>query len=79
MRSGTTVILYTRPDCHLCEFAESLLIAQGAAYRLVDIEMEAGLEEKYGLRIPVVRNPGSESELAFPFDAEALRAFLCQA
>jgi len=70
------VILYTRPGCHLCEHVESLLRRLEVDYRPVDIETDAELENEYGLRIPVVRIPGSRQELAFPFDADALSAFL---
>ena len=59
MKAATPVILYTRSGCHLCEIAEAILISQGTAYRPVDIEAEVGLEEKYGLLIPVVRIPES--------------------
>lgn len=76
MEPEKSVILYTRPGCHLCEHVETLLHRLGFGFRPVDIETDPELEKVYGLRIPVVRLAGSGQELAFPFDAGALSAFL---
>ena len=72
------LILYSRPDCHLCEEAEDLLTdtAPGRAYRVVDIEGDIGLLDRYGIRVPVLRNPATGGELGWPFDADALAGFL---
>jgi len=52
------VTLYTRPGCHLCEEAKTilspLLSEFGVVLREVNIEKDAGLEERYGWDIPVV-------------------------
>ena len=76
MEPGTPVILYTRPGCHLCEHAEALLHTLAVEFQPVNIETDPGLEEAYGLRIPVLRIAGSGQELAFPFDASSLSEFL---
>jgi len=55
-----------------------MLERQGIAFRMVDIEGEAGLERLYGLRIPVLRNPGSGQELDCPFSAEAAGKLACK-
>lgn len=70
------VILYTRPGCHLCEHAETLLQNLKVDFQPVDIETDPGLEEIYGLRIPVLRNTDSGQELDFPFDAGTVGEFL---
>ena len=78
MKTSEPVILYTRDGCHLCERAADLLDAAGVDWRAVDIDGDAALTERYGLVIPVLRLPGSGRELAFPFDAESVAAFLAE-
>jgi glutaredoxin len=72
------VILYSRPDCHLCDEAEHLLsrVAPERAVRVVDIEDDLALIERYGMRVPVLRLEATGQELGWPFDAEGLGAFL---
>ena len=70
------LILYTRPDCHLCELAMDLMQQQGIRWRAVDIDHDLALIRKYGVRIPVLMRTDSGSELGWPFDAEQLRAFM---
>ena len=72
------LILYSRPDCHLCEEAEDLLnqIAPAQDYEVVDIEDDIGLLDRYGVRVPVLRREPGGAELGWPFDAPALQAFL---
>lgn len=52
------VTLYTRPGCHLCEEAKTviqpLLWEFGATLREVNIEGDQGLTERYGQDIPVI-------------------------
>jgi glutaredoxin len=52
-------ILYTRRGCRLCEEAEDLLVAVGRAPRLVDVDADAGLAARYGLRVPVLEIDGA--------------------
>ena len=75
------VILYSRPDCHLCDEAENLLsrIAPERAVRVVDIEDDLALIDRYGLRVPVLRLEATGQELGWPFDGEGLAAFLASA
>ncbi len=59
-----TLILYGRPDCHLCdearEMIQPLLVAAGdVEFRDVDIESNDALFRKYLERIPVVELDGS--------------------
>jgi len=57
-RTSPTVTLYTRPGCHLCEDAKSIigpLLAEfGATLREVDIDTDARLTDEFGHDIPVV-------------------------
>ena len=70
--------VYSRPQCHLCELllAELQQLAAGRAeVRVVDIDADPGLQERYWLRIPVVA--GAEGELSnYPLDRHAVMAYL---
>lgn len=70
------VILYSRPDCHLCDLAVDLLEQCGAPWRDVDIETDLVLIRKYGQCIPVLYHPDSARELFWPFGAQAVRDFV---
>lgn len=56
----TTLTLYSRPGCHLCDemkaVIERVTRAPGAAatVEVVDISADADLEARYGLEIPVL-------------------------
>jgi glutaredoxin len=73
------VILYGRPDCHLCDEARDALgqmRSDGADLDLVevDIESDEGLLRRYLERIPVVEIGGEVvSELALDLDAVKAR------
>lgn len=70
-------ILYQRDDCKLCDQAVALLARAGAPdFESVWIDDDAGLEARYGERVPVLRDEDSGRELGWPFDAQALMAFL---
>jgi glutaredoxin len=75
-----TVVVYSRPECHLCEEAISQIVAlheQGYRFELheVDIESHELLLRRYLERIPVVEVDGAEvSELIL--DRDALKAKL---
>jgi hypothetical protein len=74
------LILYTTATCHLCEQAEALL--QQAAcekpwvWHSVEIAEQDELMQRYGVRIPVLRDSASGHELGWPFDAVELGRFL---
>jgi hypothetical protein len=76
----TEVLVYSRPDCHLCEEAIAEIVAiraEGREFELreIDIESEEGLLRRLLERIPVVEVDGEVvSELRL--DADALRARL---
>jgi glutaredoxin len=59
----STVVLYSRPDCHLCDEARgalSELRRDGHSFRLVEIDIESDGEllRRYLERIPVVEVDG---------------------
>jgi glutaredoxin len=67
------VVLYGRPDCHLCEEARELLRElAGAGWREVDIESDDALLRTYLERIPVVAVDGRIVSELVP-DADAIR------
>ena len=72
-----TLFLFQRDDCHLCDLAlEVLAAARAPEFESVFIDGDAGLETRYGERIPVLRDDARGAELDWPFDAAAVRAFL---
>ncbi|HND51498.1 MAG TPA: glutaredoxin family protein [Pirellulaceae bacterium] len=54
------VILYTREGCHLCDDAHELLVRFGLRPRLVDIDEDPRLRERYHTLVPVVAIDGRE-------------------
>lgn len=76
MKTASEVVLYSRPDCHLCELAAQMLDAADVTWREIDIDGDPELAARYGLLIPVVRIGTTGRELGFPFDAERLLRFL---
>lgn len=60
----TTVKLYTRNRCHLCENAKAMIFSLKEKwdfyYNEADIDESDELTEKYGLMIPVVEINGEE-------------------
>ena len=71
------LILFQRDDCPLCDQALAVLAAARApAFDRVWIDGDDALEARFGTRVPVLRNEDDGAELGWPFDAEAVRAFL---
>ena len=72
------LVLYGREECHLCEVARDLLVHCGLAEQFVeaDIEEDVNLLRVYCLRIPVLKDARSGSELDWPFDESQLIAFI---
>lgn len=75
--SVPSLVLFQRDDCPLCDEALDVL-AQGRApdFETVWIDDDPVLEERYGMRVPVLRDDAGDRELDWPFDAAAVRAFL---
>ncbi|MEP6908022.1 MAG: glutaredoxin family protein [Pseudoxanthomonas sp.] len=71
------LILYQRDDCHLCDLAlEALAAARLPDFESVFIDDNALLEERYGIRVPVLRDEAGGAELDWPFDADRVQAWL---
>jgi glutaredoxin len=80
MPSPRNVVLYARPDCHLCDEARAgleRLRADGLDFELVEIDIDRNdeLHARFLERIPVVEVDGTiVSELVL--DANAVTAHL---
>lgn len=72
--------LMTTEGCHLCDQAVPLLVEgvdpEQFEVDLIDIAFEDVLVERYGRRIPVLRDAKSGAELDWPFTAPQLAQFL---
>lgn len=59
-----SVVLYSRPGCHLCDEARVVIEAERARTPFdledVDVSTDDALELEYGIRIPVVLVDGRE-------------------
>ena len=76
-QSVPVLILYQRDDCPLCDEALAVLAqARAPEFETVWIDGDEGLEGRYGIRVPVLRDGSSGRELDWPFDAEAVRGFV---
>lgn len=75
MKTAEPIIMYTRAGCHLCQQVAALLDRACIPWRPVDIDDDAGLSDRYGLRIPVLRRSDTGSELNYPFDEAAVLQF----
>lgn len=76
MTNEPSLIFYTTAGCHLCEYAAEMLEylerESGLLVQVVDISESNELVDRYGIRIPVVKNPKNENELGWPFSIEQL-------
>ena len=71
------LILYQRDYCHLCDMALAVLAAAHAPdFDSVWVDDSADLEQRYGTRVPVLRDARDGRELDWPFAAAQVRTFL---
>ena len=71
------LVLFQRDHCPLCDAALDVLAqAHAPEFDSVWIDGDPSLEALYGDRVPVLRDTGRDTELAWPFDAAAVREFL---
>ena len=74
--------LFGTPGCHLCEEAETLIEAciaktrRDIAIEAIDIADQKQWQEHYALRIPILYDPESKRELAWPFDEIDIAKFM---
>jgi glutaredoxin-like protein DUF836 len=80
-REPVELVVYGRGYCHLCEeMIEALRsLASGLGFRLrvVDVDDDPALEDRYGERVPVLEGAGKEICHYF-LDRGALDAFLAK-
>jgi glutaredoxin len=77
----TIVTVYTRAGCHLCREAERVVaeLAHGRAdVRLVDIDADPAITDRYTVRVPVVAIDDREL-FEYEVDPDAFRAALAGA
>ena len=74
----TTVTVYTRENCHLCEEALSTIrdvnddVDRSVEIELVDVDEDPELRDAYGERVPYVLVDGTP-KFKYRVDREALR------
>lgn len=70
------LILYSTSHCHLCEQALEILnqFSQTHAfqYQIIEIADDEILLNRYGNKIPVVKNTVTHQEISWPFDMQDL-------
>jgi len=57
------LVLFSRKGCHLCDVVEAEIRAggrMGTGLRVIDVDKDQALLERYSLRIPVVTMEGRE-------------------
>jgi hypothetical protein len=70
-------VLYQRDYCHLCDQALAVLAqAHAPDFDSSWVDDSPADEARYGTRVPVLRDTRDGRELDWPFDAEAVRAFV---
>lgn len=72
-------ILYGTEGCHLCEEAEQIVHLVGLRFDIRDIIEDENLQQRYGLKIPVLAHPGRGLELHWPFGPEQVLWLAAQA
>ena len=74
-----TVLLFSRPGCHLCDVARQRILAARARvpFRFEEVMVDGSedLEREYGVRVPVVVVDGRE-EFEFEVDPDRLARLL---
>lgn len=67
--------LIQKDDCQLCDEAWEVLAAAGVGdFESLYIDGDAALLARYGERVPVLREDERQTELDWPFNADAVRA-----
>lgn len=70
-----SLVFYTRENCGLCDQAKALLDVGGLAdrVRLVDIDDDLDLIQRYGDQVPVILNEDTGEKITWPFTASQIR------
>ncbi len=79
MGARHSLVLYSKPGCHLCDIAEQLVLGLRGEFDFflekVDISNDPELSRIYGRRIPVIVID-QRTVLAAPIHTQTLRAAL---
>ncbi len=75
-QSELRLVLYTRPDCELCDRVAVLAQQLGIVVEPCDITEDLKLLQAYGTRIPVLRDAQTGREFDYPVDPDALRRWM---
>ncbi len=72
------LILYYTEFCHLCDEAETLMLAAGlsGSYQKKEIDDDPELLVRYEIYIPVLKRTDNQQELFWPFGQTDLAVFL---
>ena len=73
----TALRLLSRPGCHLCDEAASILTRMDISFATINVEADVELERRYGKLIPVLLHDGQEIAHA-PLDERTLRRALAK-
>lgn len=80
-RAGLRLTLYGRSDCHLCdEMLAALDALRGEfdfAVDIVDVDDDAALEQRFGIRVPVLMHAGTEL-CHYRLEVGKIRAYLAE-
>ncbi|HAW91334.1 MULTISPECIES: glutaredoxin family protein [unclassified Arsukibacterium] len=66
--------LYSTWGCHLCQQAETLLVAAELDFQVIDIIDDEQLLQQFRVHIPVLA--AGDKLLYWPFDAESIASWL---
>ena len=73
LRYGDTV---ANSNIAVGEILEVLAVARAPDFESVFIDGDEALEERYGVRVPVLRDEATGAEMDWPFDVSRLALFL---
>ena len=71
-----SIILFSGPECCLCDLAKAQLAQLQVSYQTIDVKQQSEYFHRYGARIPVVYRQDDQGELGWPFEVEQLAEFL---
>jgi len=78
--TAMNIMLYTGPDCHLCDQAKALIKPLVFTYRIELIVRNVRENHEwyhlYGARIPVLTTSDGSRLLAWPFTSDDIEQFL---
>ncbi len=76
------LLLLGRPDCHLCEEMAQALVEHfpQEPWQLDEVNVDEydELRRRYGLKIPVLMDPGGDSVCVTRFDPRAMADWLAE-